>query len=213
LAPSNSPNTDGFDPDSSSDVLFENSYVSNGDDAVAIKSGWDCFGVKYGVPSKNILIRNLITFTSSAGVTIGSEMSGGASNITVVNCSFHGGTAFRIKSSLARSGYVRDILVTNNTFYNSANALVINDYYGDPNTCCGVDINYPPPVINNITFTNIIGHTVNVPGDYEGLPDSPITNVFLENITLVNVSGRYTCLYVSGKSKNVTPTPCNDLQG
>ena len=31
LAPNDAPNTDGFDPDSTSDVLFEDSYVSNGD--------------------------------------------------------------------------------------------------------------------------------------------------------------------------------------
>eukprot|EP00249_Psilotum_nudum_P028093 c3663_g1_i1 orf=1-861(-) len=44
LAPHDSPNTDGIDPDSSSDVCIENCYISNGDDVVVIKSGWDEYG-------------------------------------------------------------------------------------------------------------------------------------------------------------------------
>lgn len=44
-APDESPNTDGWDPDSSRNVLIENSSYQGGDDCVAIKSGWDCFGI------------------------------------------------------------------------------------------------------------------------------------------------------------------------
>ncbi|KAJ8476615.1 hypothetical protein OPV22_020342 [Ensete ventricosum] len=41
LAPYDSPNTDGIDPDSSSNVCIEDSFVATGDDLVAVKSGWD----------------------------------------------------------------------------------------------------------------------------------------------------------------------------
>lgn len=46
--------------DSCEDMLIEDSYISVGDDAIAIKSGWDQYGISYGRPSKNILIRNLV---------------------------------------------------------------------------------------------------------------------------------------------------------
>lgn len=70
-----SPNTDGFDPDSSQDVLVEHSYFQVGDDGVAIKSGWDCAGLEFGRPSRNIFIRNLtVNSPKAAGVCIGSEV-------------------------------------------------------------------------------------------------------------------------------------------
>ena len=56
-APQTSPNTDGFDPDSSRRVIIEDSQVSNGDDCVAVKSGWDCYGVGYGRASEDIFVR------------------------------------------------------------------------------------------------------------------------------------------------------------
>lgn len=45
--------------DSCQDVLIENCYISVGDDAIAIKSGWDQYGIAYGRPSSDILIRNV----------------------------------------------------------------------------------------------------------------------------------------------------------
>ncbi|KAJ6675078.1 hypothetical protein OIU85_011271 [Salix viminalis] len=78
LAPLDSPNTDGIDPDSSDDVCIEDCYISTGDDIIAIKSGWDEYGTSYGRPSKNITIHRLVGQTTSAGIAIGSEMSGGS---------------------------------------------------------------------------------------------------------------------------------------
>jgi len=40
LNPATVPNTDGFDPDSTSDVLLEDSYFHVNDDAIAIKGAW-----------------------------------------------------------------------------------------------------------------------------------------------------------------------------
>ncbi|KAF6176860.1 hypothetical protein GIB67_026547 [Kingdonia uniflora] len=54
------PNTDGIDPDSCENMLIEDCYISVGDDGIAIKSGWDQYGIAYGQSSTNILIRNLV---------------------------------------------------------------------------------------------------------------------------------------------------------
>ena len=79
------PNTDGFDPDSTSNVLLEDSYIAVNDDAVAIKAGWDCAGYDNPVASSNITIRNLNVWRGGGGISIGSEMSGGVSNVHVSN--------------------------------------------------------------------------------------------------------------------------------
>ena len=73
------PNTDGIDPDSCSDVLVENYVYCGGDDAIAIKSGWNYAGIEFAMPSRNIFVRNA-TSGCRGGFTIGSEMSGGASD-------------------------------------------------------------------------------------------------------------------------------------
>nr|KYP61935.1 putative polygalacturonase [Cajanus cajan] len=59
LAPVDSPNTDGIDPDSCSNTRIEDCYIVSGDDCVAVKSGWDDYGIKFGMPSQHIIIRRL----------------------------------------------------------------------------------------------------------------------------------------------------------
>ena len=112
-APPKSPNTDGFDPDSSSDVLIERVTVSNGDDCIAIKSGWDGPGVAYGVPTRNVTFRDSHC-DSPAGqgncVAVGSEMSGGVEDVFVYNITcVSSGSLIDVKSTLGRGGYVRNV--------------------------------------------------------------------------------------------------------
>jgi len=46
--------------DSCENVVIKNCYISVGDDGIAIKSGWDQYGIAYGRPSANIIIQNVI---------------------------------------------------------------------------------------------------------------------------------------------------------
>ncbi|CBI40426.3 unnamed protein product, partial [Vitis vinifera] len=47
LAPVRSPNTDGINPDSCTNTRIEDCYIVSGDDCVAVKSGWDEYGIAY----------------------------------------------------------------------------------------------------------------------------------------------------------------------
>jgi len=217
LAPPDAPNTDGFDPDSSENVTLVDSYINTGDDAVAIKSGWDCFGVHYGRATKNVYIRNLTAWAERAGsLSIGSEMSGGVENIVVEDSAFlGGGDGAHIKTSPQRGGYVRDI-VFKGIFIDGAAKIALNmgESYGSPNPMCDASWAPQPPVVNNITFENIriAGHP-DVPFKFRGLSeDVMITNISLRNVTTVDGKGEFDCRYISGKSVDVSPTPCSELK-
>ncbi|RZC61704.1 hypothetical protein C5167_023465, partial [Papaver somniferum] len=110
------PNTDGIDP---------------GDDGIAIKSGWNQYGISYGRPSTNILIRNLVVrSTVSAGVSTGSEMSAGVSNVTVENVVvWSSRRAMRIKTAAGRGGYIQNITYQNITLDDVRAGFVVKINY------------------------------------------------------------------------------------
>ena len=83
-------NTDGIDPDSCVDVLIEDVDYSCGDDAVAVKASYP--GCQ---PTSNITIRRLAS-GGRGGFTIGSEIQGGASDITFEDCTSTGVSGIRI---------------------------------------------------------------------------------------------------------------------
>ena len=108
-------NTDGIDPDSCQDVLIEDYTYCAGDDAVAIKSGWNWAGTHFGVPSRNITVRRASS-GCRGGYTIGSEMSGGVEDVLFEDCLSTGQSGIRISSELGRGGYVRNVVFRNISF-------------------------------------------------------------------------------------------------
>jgi polygalacturonase len=80
LAPYPSPNTDAVDPFSSSNVRIDHLYADTGDDNIAIKSG-SIDSPGGDDPSRNITISDC-TFLHGHGLSIGSEIAGGAQQHT-----------------------------------------------------------------------------------------------------------------------------------
>jgi polygalacturonase len=107
-------NNDGCDPESTSNVLIENCTFRTGDDAIAIKAGRDADGRAVGRPSERIVIRNCKFYSECNGLCIGSEMSGGVSDVYMHDIEI--GTvknALYFKSNRDRGGYIRHIRVRN----------------------------------------------------------------------------------------------------
>jgi polygalacturonase len=73
---SHGPNSDGCDPESSSDVLIEDTLFDSGDDCIAIKSGRNKDGRRLRTPSERVVVRGCRMRAGHGGVTIGSEVSG-----------------------------------------------------------------------------------------------------------------------------------------
>ncbi|XWS48811.1 hypothetical protein CRYUN_Cryun13aG0108600 [Craigia yunnanensis] len=113
LAPSDSPNTDGIDPDSSSNVCIEDSFISTGDDLVAVKSGWDEYGIAYVRPSSCITIRRVTGSSPFAGIAVGSETSGGVENVLAENIVLYNtGIGVNVKTNIGRGGFIKNITVS-----------------------------------------------------------------------------------------------------
>ena len=106
--PEDSPNTDGIDPESSRNVRISDSYISTGDDCIAIKSGRDAQGRRIGRPVENVTVTNCTMVRGHGGVSIGSEMAGGARRIAVSNCVFQETQrGIRIKTTRGRATWSR----------------------------------------------------------------------------------------------------------
>lgn len=213
LAPHDSPNTDGVDPDSSSNVCIEDSYISTGDDLVAVKSGWDEYGIAYGRPSSNIIIRRLAGSSPFAGVAVGSETSGGIENVLIEHVTlFNTGIGIHIKTNEGRGGFIRNITVTDISMAAVRTGIRISGNVGDH-----PDKYFNPsavPVVSGVTLRDIWGNNVLLPGLISGLKSSPFTRICLSNIRFVNVQEKeepWKCEDVMGSSTEVQPPPCTEL--
>ncbi len=186
LAPKTSHNTDGIDFDCSQEVLLEDSFISNGDDCICMKSGKDWAGRTYGRPTANVTVRNMVLGTGH-GITVGSETSGGVYNVTFENIVANGtGTGVRLKSERGRGGVVRDIVYRNISLYNiggQAVQMTLNYATGLPPGNAS-----STPVMRNVWLQDIYAERPIEGYFIDGLPESPITNATFTNVTILNPS-------------------------
>jgi polygalacturonase len=111
------PSTDGVDIDSSSDVLVSHCDIENNDDAICLKAGRDADGLRVNRPTEKIRIYDNTVRAGAAGVTIGSETSGGIRDVEVrglmVLSPVPAGILF--KSASTRGGTIENINISNVT--------------------------------------------------------------------------------------------------
>jgi Glycosyl hydrolases family 28/Secretion system C-terminal sorting domain len=190
LAPSNSPNTDGIDPATCHFVYISHCRIDNGDDDIAVKSG------KYDPTDPNAGCSNIwisdCTFLHGHGVSIGSETSGGVDSMYVDSCTFNGtDNGLRIKSYRGNGGNVRDISYSNISMQNVSNPIWISGYYpsipsdSDP----AQTVTTTTPDYHNISVINMTSTGSPTAGVIVGLPELPITNFLLRNVSISSNTG------------------------
>ncbi|RWV93361.1 hypothetical protein GW17_00044187 [Ensete ventricosum] len=199
------------DLDSSSNVCIEDSFVATGDDLVAVKSGWDEYGIAYGRPSSGITVRRLTGSSPFSGIAIGSETSGGVENVLVENINLYDvGIGIHIKTNVGRGGYIRNITISDVNMNNVRKAIRIAGDVGDH-----PDENFDPnavPTVDGVTIKNVWGEEVEQPGSIEGIKNSPFTRVCLSNVKLWGVGASpWKCTDVTGAALGVNPGPCPQL--
>ncbi len=181
---SDGPNSDGCDPESCKNVLIKDCYFNTGDDCIALKSGRNRDGRKINVPCENVVIQNCTMANGHGGITIGSEISGGAKNIFAENCKMISASLnqpLRIKTSSARGGTIENVFIRNITVDQfREEALIITMFYEDKG-------NFMPTIknINVENFTVLKGGKRGIV--LEAYPESPIINVKLDNVKINGV--------------------------
>lgn len=189
-------NGDGMDIESCKNFLIEGCTLDVGDDAICIKSGKDEEGRKRGIPTENGVIRNNIVYNGHGGFVVGSEMSGGARNIFVYNCTFMGtDKGLRFKSVRGRGGVVEHIYAKDIFMKDIAQEAIFFDMYyfvkfaTDGQRDETPTVNEGTPIFRNMKFENIICNGAQKGIFVRGLPEMPVENIIMENVVLQTEKG------------------------
>ena len=188
---------------------MENCTVACNADNICIKSGRDADGLRVNRPSEEIEIKNCRLLVG-AGVTLGSETSGGIRNVFIHDNEFlNTDCGFRMKSAMTRGGILEDIRVENLTMVNVRYPFSWNLNWHPKYSYCELPEGYEGeipdhwkkllervpyelgiPKVRNITVRNV--KAVMEP-DYKGgsrafdinaYPEKPMENITFEDIDL-----------------------------
>ncbi len=172
-------NTDGIDPGASTNVTVAHSWIDNGDDNIAIKTG---------VTHMSVLDNH---FYNGHGMSIGSETNTGDSFLLVNGLTEdHTTSGIRIKSNVTRGGSVHDLLYENICMRDVKNPIAISPYYTNQTTEGFEDPKYTGdkiPDYKSITLRNVFDLT---PGDVliAGIDDAHRTEVTLDNVQIAGAT-------------------------
>ncbi|KAL4643041.1 putative polygalacturonase isoform X1 [Castanea sativa] len=214
-APPESPHTVGIVPDSSDNVCIEDCIIKMGYDAIALKSGWDEYGISYGRPTTDVHIRRVhLQSSSGSSLAFGSEMSGGITNVLVEHIHLYNSfSGIEFRTTKGRGGYIEKIIISDVKMENIYLALAATGQCGSH-----PDDKYDPtalPSLDHITLQDVIGTNITIAGHFTGIQESPFTSLCLSNVSLSINSGSPTswvCSNVFGFTESVFPEPCPDLE-
>ncbi len=193
--PSDSPNTDGLDPESCKNVEILGVRFSLGDDCIAVKSGKIYMGKKYRTPSENIHIRQCLMEDGHGAVTLGSEMAGGVVNLVVEDCVFRRtdrGLRIKTRRGRGKDAVLSNIIFRNLTLDHVMTPLVVNSFY-----FCDPDGKTPyvqsreaypvddgTPSIKKMVFENMDCSNCHVAAAFfDGLPEQKIEEIVMRNLS------------------------------
>jgi polygalacturonase len=199
-------------------VCIEDCYISNGDDLVAVKSGWDGYGERAACPSVNVTIRRLSgTTRTCAGVAIGSEVSGGVARVRAEDVDVSGSAyGLRVKTAPGRGGFITDVSFANVRLTDVRQAIVFSGDSGDRahsfddnNSCCGFTL------VGRVSVRDVVGRGIGSPGRFSSAPGSPpFRDLCFVNVSLDAASPSWACSHAaSGSSRLVSPPLCSSFLG
>jgi polygalacturonase len=173
--------------DSCEHVVIENCNIETGDDSISIKSGRGKQAVLIGRPSDDVVITNCTLVDHRfACVGIGSETSGGISNVRISHCRMTARSCgIYIKTRIGRGGSIENISCDDIDIIGGGFLRINLINVGNSNTVddpvAGLD-GYP--IGRNFSFTNIRLSNATTCADISKIaPERPLDGLTLSNIT------------------------------
>ncbi len=196
--PPHSWNTDGIDPESCRNVRISSCYISTGDDCIMLKSGYKQIPGKPFLPTENVAVTNCTFNAGGCGVGIGSETAGGVRNVAISNCVCDGTTCgLYFRTARGRGNVVENVSAVNMAMRQLEDTgIVFSMFYEDEdrNTAHPVDVR--TPVFRNFHCSDILLDGAKVAVVAEGLPESPIQGLSLENVFVNAAENGISCYQV-----------------
>jgi polygalacturonase len=181
-----------------------------------VKSGIDQPGIRFGMPTKQLVIRRLTCISpDNAVIALGSEMSGGiqdvrAEDITALNMQ----AGVRIKTAIGRGAYVKDIYVRRLTLKTAKYVFwMMGNYDKHPDN--GLFDPKAIPEIHGINYRDVVAENVTYSARLIGISNDPFTGICISNATFTLTAKpkelQWNCTNIAGVTSNVTPKPCSLL--
>jgi polygalacturonase len=200
--PATARNTDGVDPDSSTNVTVNDSYIQDGDDGIAIKTNSGA--------ASNMTIENS-HFYGTHGISIGSETQHGVTNILVENDTVSGtdssgnvssdNNGIRIKTSSSEGGKVSDVTYENICDTGVKHNLEFNPFYSSGNGSTTPD--FTGIVVDGFKSVSSASSAESV---LEGYNSSNLLGLTLENVSLDATKSSSEYANISSYDTNFTPS-------
>jgi polygalacturonase len=174
------PNNDGCNPESSRLVVIRDCLFDTGDDCIAIKSGRNADGRRVNVPSEDILVEGCTMRAGHGGVTIGSEMTGGARNVFVRDCEMSSpdlDIALRFKTNSVRGGFVEGFHARDLTIGEVGGSVIDINFFYEEGPGHGFN-----PVVGDIHVQDMTVRTANRALNLRGYADDHIRGITLTNV-------------------------------
>jgi polygalacturonase len=200
LNPPHSWNTDGIDPESCRNVRISGCYISTGDDCIMLKSGYKQIPGKPFLPTENVAVTNCTFNAGGCGVGIGSETAGGVRNVAISNCACDGTTCgLYFRTARGRGNIVENVSAINVVMRNlEETGVVVSMFYEDEDRSTAHPVDIRTPIFRNFHCSGILLNGAKTAVLVEGLPESRIQQLSLENIFIEAADKGISCYQVNG---------------
>ena len=182
---SHGPNNDGCNPESSKNILIQDSFFNTGDDCIAIKSGRNADGRRLNTPSENIIVRRCTMRDGHGGVVMGSEISGNVRNVFAEDCIMDSPNLdriIRIKTNSTRGGIIENIFVRNINVGSVKQAILHIDFDYEEG-----DAGEFTPIVRNINIENVTSQSSDRAVFIKSYERAPVDGVHIKNSTFNGV--------------------------